>query len=322
MTDGADSTSRLGNAGFWRLLQEKRIRLYAIGLGFDLHAYQPTFASTGERILTHAALATNGRLFFARTAEELHGFYQRVADELRTVSSYDVRPTLSRGTGSLTVVATGERIPKLATPQLELMLDASGSTKEKLKGKGPRKIDIAKEAMAQIIEGLPDGLPVALRVFGHRIRERQPGDCQDSELIVPFAPLDKPHLLNQVRAIQALGTTPIAYSLQQVEHDFGGAQGEKIVILITDGREEGKGNPSAVVSEMLAKAMRRPSGSCSSSLNAPEAASPIPRMPRPCMGRLSKRWRYPMTCWTRRAAAWPAASPARGRSRYQKASTP
>jgi hypothetical protein len=71
MTDGADSTSRLGHPGFWRLLQEKRIRLYTIGLGFDLHAYQQAFASTGERILKHAALATNGRHFFARTAEEL-----------------------------------------------------------------------------------------------------------------------------------------------------------------------------------------------------------------------------------------------------------
>jgi von Willebrand factor type A domain len=151
------------------------------------------------------------------------------------------------------VVATVERIPKLTTPQLELMLDASGSMQDPLKRKRPRKIDIAKEAMAQIIEGLPDGLPVALHIFGHRIRERQPGDCQDSELVVPFAPLNKPRLRNQLWAIQALGTTPIAYSLQQVEHDFGGAPGEKIVILVTDGKEECKGHPSAVISELLAK---------------------------------------------------------------------
>jgi von Willebrand factor type A domain len=82
------------------------------------------------------------------------------------------------------------------------------------------------------------------------------GDCQDFELVVPFAPLDKPHLLNQVRAIQALGTTPIAYSLQQIEDDFGGAPGEKIVILITDNKEECKGHPSAVISELLAKGFR------------------------------------------------------------------
>jgi Mg-chelatase subunit ChlD len=256
MTDGADSSSRLGHPGFWRLLQEKRIRLYAIGLGFDLHDYQPAFASTGERILTHAAMATNGRFFFARTAEELHGLYQQIADELRTVSIYDVRPTLSRGTGSLDVVATGERMPQLAPPQLVLMLDASGSMKEKLKRgyfKGWRKIDVAKNSMVQFIESLPDGLPVALRVFGHRIREKQPGDCQDSELVVPLAPLDKPRLLGHVRAIQALGTTPLAYSLQQLAGDFGTAPGEKWVLLITDALEECGGNPEAAISELRAK---------------------------------------------------------------------
>ena len=56
-------------------------------------------------------------------------------------------------------------------------------------------IDEAKDTMAQIIEGLPDDLQVALRVYGHRIREGQRGDCQDSELVFPFATLDKPRLL-------------------------------------------------------------------------------------------------------------------------------
>jgi hypothetical protein len=115
MTDGADSTRGLSHSGFWRLLQAKRIRLYTIGLGFDLHTYLPKIASNGERILTHVAMATNGRFFFARTAEELQGFYQQIADELRTVSTYYVRPT-SRGPGRLQVVATGERIPRVSAP--------------------------------------------------------------------------------------------------------------------------------------------------------------------------------------------------------------
>jgi Mg-chelatase subunit ChlD len=255
MTDGADTASRLDHSGFWRLLQDKRIRLYTIGLGYELHTYLPAIASTGERILAHAALATNGRFFFARAAEELQGIYQQVADELRAVSSYDVRPTLSRGPGHLSVVATGERIAAVAAPpQIEFILDASGSMKETLKGR--RKIDIAKETMMQIIEGLPDDLQVALRVYGHRIREGRPGDCQDSELVVPFTTLDKPRLRKQVRAMRALGTTPIAYSLQQVEHDFGAAPGEKIVVLVTDGKEECQGHPSAVVSELLTKGLQ------------------------------------------------------------------
>ena len=251
MTDGVDSHRGLSHSGFWGRLQAKRIRLYTIGLGFDLQTYLPKVASTGERILAHAAIATNGRFFFARTAEELQGLYQQIADELRTVSIYDVRPTLSRGPGSLDVVATGERIPQLAPPQLVLMLDASGSMKEKVKGR--RKIDIAKGALVQFIKGLPDGLPVAMRVFGHRIREGQPGDCQDSELVVPLAPLDKPRLLRKVLAIQALGTTPLADSIRQLAGDFGTAPGEKWVLLITDALEWCGGNPGAEVSGLRAK---------------------------------------------------------------------
>jgi Mg-chelatase subunit ChlD len=255
LTDGNDAGSRLDYPGFWRLLQEKRIRLYTIGLGKGLQHYQPEIASNGERFLTHAAMATNGRFFFAPTAGELQGLYQQIADELRAVSTYYVRPTLSPGPGSLSVVATGERLAALsAPPQLELILDASGSMKRKLGGR--MMIDIAKDAMAQIIEGLPDDLQVALRVYGHRIREGQRGDCQDSELVFPFAKLDKARLRDRVRAIRALGTTPIAYSLQQVERDFGTARGEKILILVTDGKEECKGNPTAVVSELLAKGIQ------------------------------------------------------------------
>jgi len=73
---------------------------------------------------------------------------------------------------------------------------------------------------------------------------------------VPFAPLDKLRLLRQVRAIQALGTTPIAYSLQQIARDFGIAPGEKWVLLVTDGQEECRGDHSAVVSELRAKGFR------------------------------------------------------------------
>jgi hypothetical protein len=227
MTDGADTASGLDHPGFWRLLQENRIRLYIIGLGKGLRKYQPEIAASGERLLTHAAMATNGRFFFARTAGELQGLYQQIADELRAVSTYYVRPTLSPGPGSLSVVATGERLAALsAPPQLELILDASGSMKRKLGGR--MMIDIAKDAMVQIIEGLPDDLQVALRVYGHQVREGQRGDCQDSELVFPFAKIDKARLRDRVRGIRALGTTPIAYSLQQVARDFGAARGEKI----------------------------------------------------------------------------------------------
>jgi hypothetical protein len=255
MTDGADTTSRLGYPGFWKMLDEKRIRLYTIGLGAELPAFVPLIGSTGGRVLSYAAAATNGRFFFARTPEELKGFYQQIADELRAISTYYLKATLSQGTGGLTVAATGERIATVSAPgKIELILDASGSMNARVEGR--RKIDSAKDAMTQIIKGLPDDAQVGLRVYGHRIPEGRKGDCQDSELLVPFGKIDKARLLPKVAAIKALGTTLIDYSLRQVARDFGSTPGEKMVILVTDGKEECKGDPAAAVAELLGKGLK------------------------------------------------------------------
>jgi hypothetical protein len=152
------------------------------------------------------------------------------------------------------VIATGERIAKVSTPLFELILDGSGSMRERRNlVDGRLKIDVAKDVATQIVEGLPDDATVAFRVYGHRIREGRRGDCQDSELVFPFGRVDKPRLVERIQAIQALGTTPLAYSLQQAASDFGNASGEKVLILVTDGKEECGGNPVQVVEELKAQ---------------------------------------------------------------------
>ncbi len=255
MTDGEDTASRLRYPDFWRLLEERRIRLYTIGLGDELQRFAAGIATTPNRMMAHIAMATNGRFFFAKNSEDLKGLYQQIAAELRTTSTYYLKPTLSSGPGRLSVVATGERIAAVSAPsQIELILDASGSMKLRVEGRP--KIDIAKEVMAQIIKGLPNDAQVALRIYGHRIREGRPGDCQDSQLVFPFGKIDKARMLARVREVNALGTTPIAYSLKQVARDFGRARGEKMVILVTDGKEECGGSPSAVVSDLIARGIK------------------------------------------------------------------
>ncbi|HEU5300255.1 MAG TPA: VWA domain-containing protein [bacterium] len=59
-----------------------------------------------------------------------------------------------------------------------------------------------------------------------------------------------------MRTVTALGTTPIAYTLRQMPGDFGNAPGEKLVILVTDGKEECGGSPSAAVSELIARGIK------------------------------------------------------------------
>lgn len=158
---------------------------------------------------------------------------------------------LSTTQGHLKIVARGTQLnnPLL----LELILDASGSMWEKVDGRP--KITTSKEVIAQIIQELPDDLHVALRIYGHRIAPGRPGACQDSELVIPFSKIDKLQLIERIRRIRALGTTPIAYSLRQVANDFSGTPGEKMVVLVSDGIEECRGSPSGAVSELLAKGL-------------------------------------------------------------------
>jgi hypothetical protein len=118
---------------------------------------------------------------------------------------------------------------------------------------GRLKIEVAKEVATKIVEGLPEDATVAFRVYGRRIREGRPGDCEDSELVFPFGRVDKPRLTERIQEIQALGTTPLAHSLQQAAGDFGDASGEKVLILVTDGKEECGGSPVQVVEELNAQ---------------------------------------------------------------------
>lgn len=177
-------------------------------------------------------------------------------EEYRILSFQEMKAPCPKK-GTLAVIAQ-EGVTGTASPaKTELILDASGSMRETKRTIGGRlKIDVAKDVMTQVIANLPEEAEVALRVYGHRIREGRPGACQDSELMVPFAKIDKARLLERVKAVRALGTTPIAYSLQQVPRDFAGATGEKMVILITDGKEECHGNPSEVVANLLAQGLK------------------------------------------------------------------
>jgi Mg-chelatase subunit ChlD len=254
MTDGEDAGSRLSRQEFWQLLRSRGIRLYTVALG-EINRYSLKLATTPRALLEDMAAATYGRAFFARNGAELSRFYQEISNELRTPASYRLRVMRAQATGTLQVRVTGEPIAALAAPpQIELVLDASGSMK-RLVGKRPM-IDTAKSVLADVVQSLPPNVRVALRVYGHRVREGQPGACQDSELVFPFATVDKPRLLARIRSIQALGTTPIAYSLQQIASDVGKVAGEKIVVLVTDGKEECGGDPGAAVAALLSQGIK------------------------------------------------------------------
>ncbi len=230
MTDGVDMGSTLGAAQFWDLLDPSPVQILTLGLGGELKVMDPATGISGGHLLRHIAQLGGGRFIHIPTADRLVEVYRQIADERMSATTYSLRPSWALGTGTLLVETAGEQVTELVSPpRIEIVLDASGSMKKTLSGK--TRMTIAKEVLAELIGTLPKDVEVALRVYGHRIREGRRGDCQDTELVYPFERLDKARLIARINAIKALGTTPIAYALGRTSEDFGETPGEKTVIL-------------------------------------------------------------------------------------------
>jgi Mg-chelatase subunit ChlD len=164
-------------------------------------------------------------------------------DDERIASSFALL-FLTRATPSLAEPQrTGPGMLKTAVSlppgrKLYIILDASGSMLEEMDGKS--KFEIARAALASLIKELPPNAEVALRAYGYRRRAIEEGANEDSNLIVPMAPVNKEKLLMIVNGIRARGKTPLAYSLEQAVRELpqGTEEAPVTVLLLTDGGED------------------------------------------------------------------------------------
>lgn len=133
---------------------------------------------------------------------------------------------------------------------LILVLDGSGSMEEP-GGQGRTRMEEAKAGLDGVIDDLPDDANVGLRVYGSEISDG-PGSCEDSELLVPVAPVDRTALRAGVRRLAPLGNTPIAYSLEQAYADLP-EDGPRSIVLVSDGEENCQGDPCEVAADLRKK---------------------------------------------------------------------
>lgn len=113
-----------------------------------------------------------------------------------------------------------------------------------------QKMKVATRLLSNLMDSLKsiDNLEVGLRVYGHQYSVSK-GDrsCEDSKLEVPFTPNNYDKIKSKLGSLYPIGTTPIAYSLEQTKNDFPACSScRNIIILITDGIEECDGDPCAV----------------------------------------------------------------------------
>jgi hypothetical protein len=91
---------------------------------------------------------------------------------------------------------------------IALILDASGSMKAALPG-GQARIDAAKDAIAKLVSGLPDGTRLALRAYGHQSPTKAK-NCRDTELLTGFTPVgaNRAEVISRARGLAAQGYSP------------------------------------------------------------------------------------------------------------------
>ncbi len=126
------------------------------------------------------------------------------------------------------------------------LLDASGSMYAQM-GKDIR-MNVAKRLLSKMVDSIRNtpNLEIALRVYGHTTtKDKQ--NCRDTKLEIPFGKSNHDAMKGKLMSIRPLGTTLIAYSLQEAAFDFPpDPRCRNVIILITDGLEECNGDPCAV----------------------------------------------------------------------------
>ncbi|MBL7159083.1 VWA domain-containing protein [Candidatus Microgenomates bacterium] len=135
-------------------------------------------------------------------------------------------------------------------PELNILIDASGSMGEQVEGRS--KMAIAKEAISSLVDSLPANTRVGLRAYGSQYPESDK-NCTDTKVLMPIATLDKEGLKNQLTPLNPSGWTPIEYALQQSYNDFGSSETSRYIVLVSDGQETCGGDPCAAAKDLEAK---------------------------------------------------------------------
>ena len=127
-----------------------------------------------------------------------------------------------------------------------IVLDASGSMWGQIDGRP--KLEIAREALGQVLRDLPAGSEVGLMAYGHR----EKGSCADIELLVPPGPGTGPAITAAANALQFKGKTPLSAAVRMAAAELRSTEEKATVILITDGIETCQADPCSLGAELEA----------------------------------------------------------------------
>lgn len=133
--------------------------------------------------------------------------------------------------------------------RMMLVLDSSGSMAQKAGG-GQTKIEAAKQALSEVVDGLPEQQSVGLRVYGAKVFSAgDEGACEDSQKVVDLGIDNRDGLRQAIDGYKPYGETPTGYALQQAGKDLGG-EGQRTIVLVSDGEPTCSPDPCTVAAKL------------------------------------------------------------------------
>jgi hypothetical protein len=148
-------------------------------------------------------------------------------------------------------IATDNPAPNPVHMKTNVMFiyDSSGSMETKLNGKP--KYESARKILKDVLGTLPPDTNMGMVAYGHRTKK----DCKDIELVVPFGSTNANSLMEKANSLAPIGITPLSDALLQGAELLRDKEGAKMIVLITDGGEECKGDPCEVVRNLALSGM-------------------------------------------------------------------
>lgn len=134
--------------------------------------------------------------------------------------------------------------------QTLFILDFSNSMNEYLNSQ--KKVDTMLDTMRGILSQIHPHKPVGMRAYGYRIGLTPFDSCRASKLFVPVTKGGSNMISRQIEKTKAIGMTPITYSLKSaLKNDFSDFDGQKHIILLTDGGENCDESPCTFMTKNL-----------------------------------------------------------------------
>lgn len=144
----------------------------------------------------------------------------------------------------------GKYSPAPNMKKILFIMDYSNSMNEVLGS--IRKIDAMTQTMEELLKKINPNTEMGLRIYGYRIGFTPWDCCKASRLAVPIERDNNYAISETLKNTKARGMTPITYSLKMaIQNDLNGIEGQKHIILLSDGGENCDESPCTYAIELM-----------------------------------------------------------------------